>query len=168
MKTKTNTRYIVTGAIIAAMYAALTFLSNTVGLAFGPIQYRLSEALVILPIFTPAAIPGLVIGCLISNIFSFNIADMFFGTLATLLAAILTRRLRFVKTFNLPILSLLPPILFNAIIVGAEISLLYLEADSFIYGFIISAIEVGLSEVAVCFTLGIPLYLALNKKRNIF
>ncbi len=168
MKEKTNTRYIVTGAIIAAMYAALTFLSNLVGLAFGPIQFRMSEALVILPIFTPAAIPGLVIGCLISNIFSFNVADMLFGTLATLLAAILTRQFRSIKTFNLPLLSLLFPILLNAIIVGAEISLLYLEAESFLYGFLISAIEVGLSEAAVCFTLGIPLYLTLKNKRNIF
>ena len=165
---KTNARYIVTGAIIAAMYAALTFLSNSVGLAFGPIQFRMSEALVILPVFTPAAIPGLVIGCLVSNIFSFNIADMLFGTIATLIAAILTRKFRNVKTFILPLLSLVPPILFNALIVGAEISLLYLEGNSFLYGFIISAIEVGLSEAAVCFTLGIPLYLALKAKRNIF
>ncbi len=165
---QTKARYIVTGAIIAAIYAALTLLSNTVGLAFGPIQFRLSEALTILPIFTPAAIPGLALGCLISNIFSFNIADMLFGTIATLFAAILTRRLRFIKTFNLPLLSLLPPIIINAIIVGAEISLLYLEASSFMYGFYISAIEVGISEAAVCIFLGIPLYLALKNKRNIF
>ncbi len=168
MKKHKNTRYIVTGALIAAMYVVLTFLSNTFGLAYGPIQFRISEVLTILPVFTPAAIPGLSIGCLISNIFSFNAIDMLFGTIATLLSAILTRKLRNIKFFGLPIISLLPPILTNAIIVGAEIAIFYLEGTSFLSGFLISALDVGLGQAAVCFLLGIPLYLSLKNKRNLF
>ena len=146
----------------------LTFLSNIFGLAFGPIQFRISEALTILPVFTPAAIPGLAIGCLISNIFSFNPIDMLFGTAATLVAALLTRKFRNLKCFNMPIISLLPPIFANALIVGAEIAIFYLDSNAFLSGFLISAFEVGLSQTAVCVLLGIPLYLALKNKRNLF
>lgn len=168
MNKNKNTRYIVTGALIAAMYVVLTFFSNTLGIAFGPIQFRISEALTILPVFTPAAIPGLIIGCLISNIFSFNAIDMVLGTLATLIAAILTRKFRQIKFLGLPLISFLPPILTNAVIVGAEISLFYLEGTQFLSGFLISSLEVGLGQAAVCFLLGIPLYLSLKNKRNLF
>ena len=168
MNKKHSTRYLVTGAIIAALYVVLTFLSNAFGLAYGPIQFRISEALTLLPILTPAAIPGLVIGCLISNILSFNAIDMIFGTLATLIAAILTRTFRNIKFFGLPLLSVLPPIFANAIIVGAEISIFYLEGTAFWNGFWISALEVGLGQTAVCFLLGLPLFIALKNKRNLF
>ena len=68
MNRKNRIKYIVTGAIIAATYAGLTYLCNFFGLAYGPIQLRVSEVLTILPLFTPAAIPGLTIGCFIANI----------------------------------------------------------------------------------------------------
>lgn len=168
MNKKYSTRYLVTGAIIAALYVVLTFLSNAFGLAYGPIQFRISEALTLLPILTPAAIPGLAIGCLISNILSFNAIDMLFGTLATLIAAILTRVFRNIKFLGLPLLSVLPPILVNAFIVGAEISIFFLEGSSFWNGFWISALQVGLGQTAVCFLLGLPLYLTLKNKRNLF
>ncbi len=163
--TKISTRYIVTGAIIAALYIALTLISNIFGLAYGPIQFRISEALCILPVFTPAAIPGLVIGCLISNILSFNVVDMLFGTLATLLAAILTRLFKDIKLFGIPFLSLISPVVMNAIIVGAEIAAIFFNGTPFLAIFPISALEVGIGEAAVCFLLGIPLYLALNKRQ---
>lgn len=169
MKTsQQNTRYIVTGAVIATMYVVLTFLSNFFGLAYGPIQFRISEALTILPLFTPAAIPGLAVGCLISNIFSFNPIDMIFGTLATLIAALLTRKFRHIKIFNIPVISLLPPIFANAIIIGAEIAIFYLQGLPFLSTFIVSAVEVGIGQAGVCFLLGIPLYFALKNKRNLF
>ena len=168
MNKKYSTRYLVTGAIIAALYVVLTFLSNTFGLAYGPIQFRISEALTLLPVLTPAAVPGLVVGCLISNILSFNAVDMIFGTLATLIAAVLTRAFRNIKISGIPLMSILPPIVANAFIVGAEISLFYLEGASFWGGFWISALEVGLGQTAVCFLLGLPLYLALKNKKNLF
>lgn len=163
--TKTGTRYIVTGAIIAALYIALTLISNVFGLAYGPIQFRVSEVLCILPIFTTAAIPGLTIGCLISNILSFNVVDMLFGTIATLLAAIFTRLSRNIKIFGIPFLSLLSPVIMNAVIVGAEIAAIYFNGTPFITMFPISALQVGIGEAAVCFLLGIPLYLALREKQ---
>ena len=73
MQKQKTIHYIVLSAIIAAAYVALTFFSNIFGLAYGPIQLRISEVLTILPVFTPAAIPGLTIGCFISNIASFNV-----------------------------------------------------------------------------------------------
>ena len=99
MNTKMNqTQFLALGAVIAAIYAVLTYLSALANLAYGPFQFRFSEALTILPIFTPAAVPGLALGCLLSNIFSsMGAADMVFGTLATLLAAIATRMVRFLE-----------------------------------------------------------------------
>lgn len=159
-----NTRYIVTGAIIAAAYVVLTFISNIFGLAFGPIQLRISEALCILPLFTPAAIPGLTIGCFISNILSFNALDMLFGTFATLTAALLTRVFKNKLLFGMPLLSLLPPVLINALVVGLEITL-FIEQPA---GFFITALQVGVGQFIVCYLLGIPLYFAIKNKRNIF
>ena len=151
--------------VIAAAYTALTYISAAFGLAYGPIQFRISEALTILPMFTPAAIPGLTIGCLLSNLASFNPIDLIFGTLATFLAALTTRKLRNITTFKLPLLSLLPPVVFNALIVGLEISIFYLNGFT-MYGFLISALQVGLGELAVLCILGIPLYFGLNKFNN--
>ena len=84
-----RTKTITQAAIIAALYVVLTFVANTLGLARGAIQIRLSEALTILPYFTPAAIPGLFVGCLISNILVGSVLwDVIFGSIATLLGAI--------------------------------------------------------------------------------
>lgn len=163
MSRKENIRYIITGALIAAAYAGLTYLSNAFGLAYGPIQLRVSEVLTLLPIFTPAAVPGLTIGCFIANIGSFNVADLFFGTLATLVAALLTHWLKDIKFKNLPLLAILPPVLVNAIVIGFEISVFYLDAKSFFWGFLISALEVGLGQLIVCFIFGIPFYLVVKK-----
>ena len=90
MVNKKRINFIITGALIAAVYAGLTYLSNVFGLAYGPIQLRVSEVLTLLPVFTPAAIPGLTIGCFIANIGSFNMLDMIFGSFATLIAAVVT------------------------------------------------------------------------------
>ena len=161
---KKNAMFLITGGLIAALYAMLTYLSAAFGLAYGPIQFRISEAFTVLPIFSPAAIPGLAIGCLISNIGSFNAADMLFGTIATLLAAIFTRLFRNIKIKGIPFLSLLCPVVFNAVIIGLELALLYFDEFSFM-GFIIAALEVGLGELLVCFILGIP-FIKLLEKHN--
>ncbi len=166
---KNNTQksiyFIVTGALIAAAYAGLTFLSNVFGLAYGPIQFRISEVLTILPVFTPAAIPGLTIGCFIANIASFNMLDMIFGTLATLIAAILTYLFRNVRFKGIPLLSMLPPVLVNAVIIGLEIDFFFLEEGATLWGFFLSAVEVGLGELGVCYVVGIPFFLLVRKLR---
>lgn len=98
----------VQAALIAAMYVVLTWLANIFGLANGAIQVRFSEALTILPYFTPAAIPGLFVGCVISNtITGAAVWDILFGSLATLIGAFFTYKLRHISKWLAP----LPPIL---------------------------------------------------------
>ena len=159
---------LVHGAMIAAIYAAATYLSAIFGIAYGNIQFRLSEALTILSVFTPAAIPGLTIGCIIGNITSpMGIWDILFGSAATLLAAVSARALRKITIKGFPFLSLLMPVIFNALIVGAEITFLFIEGDASLAIFAISALEVGAGELAVCLAGGIPLFYAI-KKSGIF
>lgn len=167
MKNKKNIEYIIISALIASAYVGLTFLSNIFSLAYGPIQFRVSEVLTLLPIFTPAAIPGVTIGCFIANIASFNVIDMIFGTVATLCAAVLTYLLKDIKLKGLPLLAMLPPVIVNALVIGAEIACFFLPGGYSFWGFIISGIEVGIGQLAVCYGLGIPFYL-LVKKHNIF
>ncbi len=156
------------GAMIAAIYAAATYLSAVFGIAYNAIQFRLSEALTVLSLFTPAAIPGLTIGCIIGNLTSpFGVWDIIFGSLATFLAAITARALRNVRIKGLPLLSIIMPVIFNALIVGAEITLLMPSDSQSFAVFIISALEVGAGELTVCLAGGIPLFYAI-KKSNIF
>lgn len=158
---KKNTLNTVIGALIAAAYIALTYISNIFGLAYGPVQFRISEALTVLPLFSPNAIWGLTIGCFISNITSFNPVDMIFGTGATLAAACVTYLMRNVKVFKLPVLSLLSPVIINGFTVGAEISLFLNAGKS--TGFWLSSLEVMAGEAAVVSAVGIPLYLVIKK-----
>lgn len=110
-----RTKYIVKAGMIAAIYVVLTVVLGET--AFGPIQFRISEALTILPLFEPAAIPGLFIGCLLANIFGgYGFADIFFGSLTTLLAAYLTSKM------PNKYLATIPPIILNALIIPLWIS----------------------------------------------
>ena len=111
---KHSALYIAEAAIIAALYAALTWLGNTIGVpAIGPVEFRFSEALTILPIFTNAAIPGLTIGCFLANLICGGVVwDLVFGSLATLLGAVGTYLLRKFK-----VLPFLPPIVSNTLII---------------------------------------------------
>ena len=158
--------YLVHGAMIAAIYAAATYFSAVLGLAYNAIQFRFSEALTILSLFTPAAIPGLTVGCILGNISSpFGIWDIIFGSAATLLAAICARKMRNVKFKGLPLLSILMPVIFNAIIVGAEITFLFPTDAPSLTAFTVAALEVGAGEAVVCLAGGIPLYFAIKKSR---
>jgi uncharacterized membrane protein len=164
MKTQTKSvQFLTQGAMIAAVYTVLTLLAATVNLAYGPVQFRFSEALTILPIFAPAAIPGLTLGCLLSNLWSgYGVTDMVFGTAATLLAAITTRMVRNIRFKNIPFLAPLPPVLFNAVIVGLEIAVL--SPGGFVWaGFLSAALSVGAGELVVCYALGLPLATALER-----
>ena len=110
---KKNALFITRAAVIAALYVVLTLFISAFNLASGAIQVRISEALTILPVFTPAAIPGVAIGCLLSNIITgCALPDIIFGTLATLIGAIgtyLLRKTKFIFT--------LPPVVSNAVII---------------------------------------------------
>ena len=163
MKRK-STLYIVQGALIAAIYATMTILQNVLipGSASMPVQFRISEVLTVLALYTPAAVPGLTIGCVIANISSLSVLgpyDLIFGSLATLFAALSMYALRNVRFFKLPVLAALMPALFNGIFVGFEIDFFFMNnaaAFNFV-DFLIQGGLVALGEFAVLFALGLPL-----------
>ena len=162
-KSKSLTRYILTAAIIAAAYVALTYFSAAFGIAYGNIQFRLSEALNILAAFTPAAIPGLTIGCILGNIASpIGLIDIVVGAIATFLSALTIRLISKKLDRSLPFVAVLPPTLFNSVFVGLEITLFLSENVSFGY-FLLFAAEVALGEMVVCLALGIPLYRTVKR-----
>ena len=166
MKNKKNASFLVTGGLIAALYTIATYISAAMGLAYGGIQFRISEALNILPVFTPAAIPGLIVGCFLGNLGSpFGMLDILLGTLATALSALCGYYTRKFTVFDLPVLSLFFPVLFNAVIIGAEVAFFLPEGISLL-GYLISAGQVALGELVICYGLGIPLFLVLKKKNN--
>ncbi len=155
-----KTLYLCQGAIIAAMYVILTYISALMGLSSGVIQVRISEALCIMPIFLPAAIPGLTIGCLIANLLTGSIAlDVIFGTLATFIGALGTYALRKRKY-----IYLLPPILSNMIIVPLVLKFAYKLPDAYL--FIVATVGVG--EVISIGIFGYILKLALEKNKAAF
>ena len=169
MSTKSNARFLALSAVIAGLYAALTYAAAMLNLAYGPVQFRFSEALTVLPAFTPAAIPGLTVGCLLANLGSpLGVVDWVFGTAATLLAALGTAAVSRIRWKGLPLLAPLPPVIVNALVVGLEISCLN-GAGAFTFSaftaanFAYSALTVGLGELAVCLVLGLPLCVLLEK-----
>ena len=157
--------FITQAAVIAAIYVVLTIFIAAFNLASGNIQVRISEALCILPFFTPAAIPGLWIGCLLANLITgASVFDIIFGSLATLIGAVGTYLLRKHK-----FLCTLPPVISNAVII--PILLRYAYGLAFIYqGMDLSipffALTVGLGEVISICVLGQILLQVLNKYRG--
>jgi len=156
MKSK-NISTMTQAAMIAAIYVVLTYVFAP--FSFGEVQVRIAESLTILPLFTPAAIPGLFIGCLIGNILGGAILpDIIFGSLATLLGAIFTYRLRNKNKFLAPV----PPIAANTIIVPLVLRFGYGVA----LPIPLMVLTVGIGEIASCGVLGMVLYYALNKYKN--
>ena len=155
METKNKTQFITQAALIAALYVILTFIANAFGLANYVVQVRFSEALTILPVFTPAAIPGLFIGCIIANTLTgCMLLDIIFGSIATLIGAIATYALRRFKW-----LAPIPPIAANTIIVPFVLRYVYEIPGSIPY----FALTVGAGEVISCGVLGMILLFALEK-----
>ncbi len=152
MKEVFTVKRLVRGSMIAAVYAALTLVLAPI--SYGPFQLRVSEALCFLPLLLPEAIPGLFIGCLIANLGSnLGLADIVFGSLFSLAAALLTWRLRKGPVW----IALLPPVLVNAFGVGA---LLYFIADA---PYWLSSLWVGLGQAATVYLIGLPLYFLIKK-----
>lgn len=153
-------------AMIAAIYAVVTIALAP--LSFGPIQVRIAESLTLLPLIYPPAIWGVTLGCAISNLVGAMVGtnllgyvDVFVGTLATFLAALATYNLRNVKIFNTPIWAILMPVLFNAVIIGAELAFV-LTPETFWQSYPLFASEVGVGELLACVIIGIPLINALK------
>ena len=162
---KKNIRFMTHSALIAALYMALTYLQNTLlpGSGSQMIQFRVSEALCVLALFTPAAIPGLAVGCLLFNIsFPALPLDFLVGTAASALAAggmYLTRKLT-VKGY--PLAAMLMPAIFNGLLVGWELAV-YVGG-----GFVLNGLCVAAGELAALLTLGSALFYSLRNHRELF
>jgi len=166
MKKHSNIMSLVTAAMIAALYVVLSFAIRLLGLDSGAIQVRVSEALTILPYFTPSAIPGLIIGCLLFNLLSgAAVLDVIFGTLATLAGAVGSRFIGKAakKVSWLKYLVAVPPILANAFIVPWILKTAYGLSDAYWY----LVATVGIGEIISCGVLGMMLMTALMPIRNV-
>lgn len=163
MKNK-KIQYITRSALIAALYVALTHLSNLLGLANGAIQVRFSEALCILPFFMPSAIPGLFIGCIIANLTTGAVVwDIIFGSLATLIGAYFASKLK--NKWLVPI----PTVVANTIVVPIVILFCYTVKDARTvptYLMCVSGVFAG--EIISAYIFGMVLLFALDKHKRIF
>lgn len=157
MNYKHKARHLTRAALIAALYVVLTLLSNTLGLGYGPIQFRLSEAVCVLCAFFPEAVSGLTVGCVIANLFSplgvGMIGDMIFGSFATFLGAWGARKLR-----KHPLLLPIPTVAANTMIVPLVLAFFYSAEDSIPF----MMLTVGLGEIASAYLLGLLLLSALR------
>lgn len=161
-----NTSTLTKSSLIAASYVIITLIFAPI--SFWVIQFRLAEALTILAIFGKTPIIGLTLGCFLSNaiglFLGFNSAgpiDLVIGTLATLIAALLTYYLRKIRFKNVPILAAVPPILINAIFIGAELT--YITTGSFVLNaFSVISLQIALGQLIPCFVLGLILVKAIE------
>lgn len=163
----TKTLAIAQSAVIAALYVVLTYaqellLPNSTSMA---VQFRASELLTMTAVFTPSAIPGLTLGCIIANLVSVNSLpiDMVMGSLATLLATLLMWKFRNVRFKGLPLLSTIMPALLNGLIVGWEIEVFFIEGSFRFGSFLLQAGLVALGELGVCVILGLPFLKAMER-----
>lgn len=177
---KKKTSYVAQAGMIAAVYAAATLIAMVLlqGLAWGPVQFRISEALVVLAVFTPAAIPGLTIGCIIANLINLVISgsgmvgmlDVVFGSLATCLGALWCWKMR-----ENPKVALLGPVITNALIVPAYLPLILqglgfytipftaINLDGFYLPmYLFGVLATGIGEAIVVYVLGYPLMKAMK------
>lgn len=160
-------RAVTYGGVIAAAYTALTLVLAPI--AYGPIQCRLSEALTVLPIFTPHAVWGLALGCALSNAAGIALGtsvtglwDVVLGTAATLLAAVLTRLTRKIRWFGLPVLSTLFPVLVNAVVLGGMFTVV--ETGGLPVGvLLLNMAYIAAGQAAACCVGGLVLYKVLRR-----
>lgn len=157
------------GAVIAALYVVLTYTQemlfpNSTSMA---VQFRLSEAMTLLCVFTPYAIPGRTVGCMLTNIMTVGVlpTDIILGSLATFLAGVCMYKARNITFKGMPLISAFMPAIFNGIIIGAQIELFYIEGPFNFVSFLTQSGCVALGEVVVCFSLGLLLVKAIKNKK---
>lgn len=161
-----KTKKLVVSAVAAALYAGLTIALAPI--SYGAIQLRISEALCVFPFLIPETALGLFAGCMLANLLTGNVFDIIFGSLATLLAGLVTawvgkRAPQGLKLRMTHFIALLPPVLFNGLIIGAVLSKAY-----GIGHFWLCAGQIALSEALVVYIIGLPLLLFLSKKENLY
>lgn len=167
-----KTKIISRQAMIAAIYAVLSLVLSAI--SFGPVQVRISEGLTLLPIFAFSNVWGVTIGCFITNLVGFftgaNILgafDILFGTLATFIAAILSYLLRNVRFKNLPILSVIPPIIVNAVVIGWELCILINNGKFSAVVFGAQALSVGIGQLLSCGIIGMIIVKTVDSNKNL-
>jgi len=164
---RVNTRKIAFAGAIAAVYAALTIALSFIG--YGPIQFRVAEALCILPFFFPFSVWGLFVGCILANLISPYPLDIVVGSLATLLAALCTSQIgKLGRGLPMKAFACFPPVFFNAVFIGALIAWYMVgggEADAFLPALLINGLQVGLGQAVVLYAIGLPLMVYLPKYR---
>lgn len=161
-----NVRFLTVTGVIAALYTALTLMLAP--LSFGIVQCRVSEALTVLAAYHPAAVAGLTLGCALSNLIGLTMGantagalDILLGTLATGAAAWLSYRLRHIRWGGLPVLSTIPPVLFNAVIIGTELTLVLGPVN--LPTWLMWMGSVGLGQLIACVGGGLLLAYAFKK-----
>lgn len=162
------TRKISFAGVVAALYAALTISLGFI--SYGPIQFRIAEVLCILPFFFPFSVWGLFVGCLIANIASPYPLDLVVGPIATLIAALATMRVGMLKRDGVPIkaLACLPPVVVNAVLIGALIAYYTTgagDAEAFALAFAVGGFQVGFGQLVVLYVIGLPLMVYLPKSQ---
>lgn len=160
---------LVVSAVIAALYVAMTYAQELIAptTTSMAVQLRLSEALTVLCLFTPAAVPGLTVGCFIANFTAMGALpmDIVLGSLASFLACLAMYGTRNLTLKGIPVLSLLMPALFNGIIIGAEIEAFFIEGPFNFLSFMTQGGMVALGELVVLFTLGLMLVKFIKNKK---
>ncbi|WRS27507.1 QueT transporter family protein [Oscillospiraceae bacterium MB08-C2-2] len=169
---KNKTRQMAVSAMIGALYTVLCL--GFAPFSFGAVQVRLAEALTLLPIFSPFAVVGVTLGCAVSNLVGamtganiLGLWDIPLGTLATFLAGICTWKLRNVRLStrfgSIPWLAPLPPVLFNALIIGAELTVMMTSGSWNTGIFLINALQVGIGQIVSCYAVGLPFAVVLDR-----
>ena len=166
-KTTKKTNHLSRQAMIAAIYTVISVCFSAI--TYGPIQVRISEALALLPVFAAGNIWGVTIGCFLTNVIGFftgaNILgslDIIFGTLATFLAAVTTYFLRNIKIKGLPVAAVLPPVIFNAVVVGWELCVLINGGFNLIV-FAAQAASVAIGQIISCGVIGLFMVKTIEK-----
>lgn len=158
MNQNQNVRKLARCGLVAALYVVLCL--TLAPLSYGVVQVRIAEALCLLPVFGTEYIVGVVLGCFLSNLLGSTIVDVIFGTLATLLACLVTYKLRSARWWGLAIPASLPPVVFNAVIVGIELTVLYSDPVNSAPMWLLclgNGLSVGAGEIISCTILGVAL-----------
>lgn len=160
---KVSLLFLAQAGVIAAVYTALTMILQP--LSYGILQVRVSEMLTILPVYMPAAVPGLAVGCFLSNLLGLSaganpagVWDLVFGTAATLFAAWMSRQVGGARCFGLPLLATLPPVVVNALVIGTELYVVYGGFPWWLH-----AVSVAGGQAIACVVGGLLLSITLEK-----
>lgn len=154
---------LVRSGLVAGLYVTICLVLQP--LSFGAVQIRAAEALVLLPVFGPEYIIGVTLGCFIANAIASVPIDALVGTFATMIAGLATYLLRRCRVKRLAVVPALPPVIFNAVIVGLEISFLFGNSAATLPAVLLNMVTVGLGEILSCMVLGVALVRFIEKNR---